>query len=71
MLPKIYDGTGQPAPEKICLRAGKLSVQFENGTLRYLCLGSREILRGIYATDLWHRDINARSLSHGEAFIIF
>lgn len=47
--PLIYDGTGQAAPEKIPLRAGKLTMLFERGSLRYLRFGDTELLRMIYA----------------------
>jgi len=49
MLPRIYDGSGKPAPERVTLTAGKLTMEFEAGMLRYLRLGSHEIVRGIYA----------------------
>ncbi len=49
MLPRIYDGSGQPAPERVTLTAGKLILEFEVGTLRYLRLGNHEIVRGVYA----------------------
>ena len=49
MLPMIYDGSGQPAPTQITLRAGALSAVYENGLLRYIRLGDHEVLRGVYA----------------------
>ncbi|MBK8034403.1 MAG: hypothetical protein IPK17_33865 [Chloroflexi bacterium] len=49
MRPRIYDGSGQPAPECVTLTAGALRVEHEAGTLRYLRLGNHEIVRGIYA----------------------
>lgn len=45
----LLDGTGQPAPESIPLRAGALSMYYEAGTLRSIRLGDHEIVRGIYA----------------------
>ena len=52
MLPEsvLYYGSEKPPAERIELRAGPLSMVFEpeGGFLRYLRLGEREILRGIY-----------------------
>jgi len=52
MLPKsvLYYGSEKSPPERIELRAGPLSMIFEPETafLRYLRLGDREVLRGIY-----------------------
>jgi len=46
----IYDyGSPQPLPERIPLRAGPLSLIYEQGDLRYIKLGDREIVRRIYA----------------------
>jgi hypothetical protein len=49
MLPRIYDGSGKPAPERVTLTAGKLTLEFEAGTLRYIRLGKHEIVRSLYA----------------------
>lgn len=49
MLPLIYDGTGKPQAERIALRAGKLSLVYEDGKIRYVSAGGQEILRGVYA----------------------
>ncbi len=49
MLPRIYDGSGQPAPERLTVQAGKLTADYEAGQLRSIRLGSTEIVRGIYA----------------------
>ena len=53
MLPKtvLYYGSENPPPEQIELRAGPLSMFFEpeSGFLRYIRMGNREILRGIYS----------------------
>lgn len=49
MLPVIYDGTGKAPPEQIQLQAGPLMMLYEAGMLRYIRLGSIEIVRGIYA----------------------
>jgi hypothetical protein len=49
VLPIIYDGTGKPQAERLALRAGKVSLIYEAGKLRYVSVGGREILRGIYA----------------------
>ena len=46
----LYYGTEEPLPEVIELRAGPVSMTFEtkNAFLRYIRLGDREILRGVY-----------------------
>jgi len=46
----LYYGSEEPLPEPIELRAGPLAMIFETGNafLRYIRLGNREILRGIY-----------------------
>lgn len=44
----VYDGTGKPSPQTIALQAGKLSMLYEDGTLRYVRVGEHEILRQIY-----------------------
>lgn len=49
MLPRIVTGTSQPGPERTTLRAGQLTMEYEAGQLRYIRLGSHEIIRGIYA----------------------
>lgn len=49
MLPVIYDGTGQAQAERFTLKAGKLSLVYEAGLIRYVSAGNREILRGVYA----------------------
>lgn len=45
----LYYGREEPLPEKIPLRAGPLSLIFEQGLLRYVRLGDSEILRAVYA----------------------
>src|SRR5258706_6401137 len=40
-------GTGDGGGEAV-LRAGPLRAVFDRGELRWICLGSREVLRGIY-----------------------
>src|SRR5437867_1467649 len=46
----LYYGSEEPLPEVIPLRAGPLSMIFEtkNAFLRYIRLGDREVLRGVY-----------------------
>jgi hypothetical protein len=44
----LYDGKDEPLPEQIELRAGPLSLIYEAGDLRYIRLGSHEILRRVY-----------------------
>ncbi len=41
-------GSAAPLPEEIPLRAGPLSLIYENGDLRYIRLGEREIIRRMY-----------------------
>lgn len=50
MLPKrvLYYGVDAPLPERTKLRAGPLSLVFEEGDLRYVRLQGREILRRVY-----------------------
>lgn len=38
-------GHDDPLPEQVRLRAGPLSLVFEQGDLRYVCLGAHELLR--------------------------
>jgi len=47
----LYNGSEQPAPDPIPLRAGPLTLQFEplTGFLRYIRIGDHEIVRAIYA----------------------
>ena len=49
-LPKnvLYYGTEAALPEQVELRAGPLSVVFEDGGLRYIRHGDREVVRRIY-----------------------
>jgi len=49
-LPKrvLYYGVDEPLPEQVPLRAGPLSLVYENGDLRYIRLNDREILRRVY-----------------------
>lgn len=47
-LTVLYHGTDQPLPEERMLQAGPLSLIFEDGSLRYIRLGEREILRRVY-----------------------
>lgn len=44
----LYYGKDEPLPERIDLRAGPLSMVYENGDLRYIKLGPHEVLRRIY-----------------------
>lgn len=43
-----YYGKDEPLPEQLSLRAGPLSLVLEDGDLRYIRLGDREILRRVY-----------------------
>src|SRR5579859_7400836 len=42
-------GSARPLPQQMSLHAGPLSLIFEEGDLRYIKLGNREIIRRIYA----------------------
>jgi hypothetical protein len=44
----LYYGKDEPLPEQIPLRAGPLSLVYEDGDIRYVKLGTKEILRRIY-----------------------
>jgi hypothetical protein len=44
----LYYGKDEPLPEQIPLRAGPLSLIYEDGDVRYVKLGDKEILRRIY-----------------------
>lgn len=50
MLPTrvLYYGKDEPLPERIPLRAGPVSLVFENGDLRTVKLGGHEVLRRVY-----------------------
>ncbi|HVF26601.1 MAG TPA: hypothetical protein VM943_00070, partial [Pyrinomonadaceae bacterium] len=41
-------GKDQTFPERVNLRAGQLSLVFEEGELRRVCLGAREVVRRVY-----------------------
>jgi D-apionolactonase len=43
-----YYGKTEPLPEQVALRAGPMSLVYENGDLRYIRLGHPEIVRRIY-----------------------
>ena len=49
-LPKrvLYYGVDEPLPEQVPLRAGPLSLIYEDGDLRYIRVNDREILRRVY-----------------------
>lgn len=49
MNPMLYDGSGQPGPQPAALRAGPLSLTYENGALRYIRLGRTDVLLMVYA----------------------
>lgn len=44
----LYYGVDEPLPAQIPLRAGPLSLIYENGDLRYVKFGAQEIVRRIY-----------------------
>ena len=46
---ELLFGQADPLPEQIELRAGPVSLLFEDGCIRYLRYGGREILRRVYA----------------------
>jgi hypothetical protein len=44
----LYYGKAEALPQQIPLRAGPLSLIYENGDLRYIKLGERELVRRLY-----------------------
>ncbi len=44
----LYYGKADPLPEQTALRAGPLTMLYENGDLRYIKLGDHEIVRRLY-----------------------
>lgn len=44
----LYYGKDEALPEQLPLRAGPLSLVYENGDLRYVKLGDKELLRRVY-----------------------
>jgi hypothetical protein len=44
----LYDGREEPLPARVRLWAGPLSLVYQQGDLRYLRLGEREVLRRVY-----------------------
>ncbi len=46
---KCYDGSDMPPTKPVLLRAGPLSMAFQNGEIRSVCLGEVEVLRRVYA----------------------
>jgi hypothetical protein len=44
----LYYGDDRPLPERRHLRAGPLTVVYEDGDIRYVKFGTREILRRVY-----------------------
>jgi D-apionolactonase len=49
-LNMLYYGQQSEPPERLPLRAGPLSLNFENGAIRYIRLGDREVLRNVYVS---------------------
>jgi len=45
----IQTGCNKAEPSEIALKAGKLTLKFSNGALRYISSGNNEIIRMIYA----------------------
>ena len=44
----LYYGKDEPLPERLPLRAGPLTLVWENGDLRYIKMGGVEVVRRIY-----------------------
>ena len=44
----LYYGKDEPLPERLPLRAGPLTLVWENGDLRYIKMGDVEVVRRIY-----------------------
>jgi len=49
MRSRVLDGSGLPTAERVTLRAGKLTLDYKAGMVRYIRLGNHEVVRGIYA----------------------
>jgi D-apionolactonase len=49
VFPVIYDGSGKPPPEALQLTAGPLNLTYEAGMIRYIRLGTHEVVRAVYA----------------------
>lgn len=49
MVSRLLDGSGAPAPDRLALRAGPLSLTYEAGLIRSIRLGEIEVVRAIYA----------------------
>lgn len=47
-LEKTWYGEARATPSVAQLHAGPISLKFENGELRYLCVGRKEIIRRVY-----------------------
>ncbi|MBU1821859.1 MAG: hypothetical protein KKG00_10165, partial [Bacteroidetes bacterium] len=45
----LYYGEAKPLPEPVLLKAGPLSMLYENGAIRYIRYGDTEVLRRVYA----------------------
>lgn len=70
-------GTNVPPPVQVRLRAGPLSLIYEDGGLRYIRLGEREVARRIYIAvrdQHWvtvpHRITDLRLKDHADSFHI-
>lgn len=46
----LYHGTDHPAPKRVPLRAGPLSLFYEEGDLRYIKWGEHEVIRRVHVT---------------------
>jgi hypothetical protein len=55
----LYFGSTEPLPERTALRAGPLDLVYEEGGLRYIRFGDREVIRRIYCAV---RDQNWRTV---------
>ena len=49
---RLLYGSDEPLPSQVPLRAGPLTMLFEAGDLRYISLGSRELVRRISGKDI-------------------
>ena len=72
-----YFGTGQPLAKQQQLRAGKLTAQYEQGHLRYVCWEDQEVLRMLYAAvrdENWltvpYQITDESIQTHSDAFLI-
>jgi len=66
----LYYGRDEAPPRKIKLQAGPLSMDYQNGDLRYIRLGEKEVLRRVYCAIRDHNWDTAPNVISNENFAI-